>query len=113
MNARFLKRLQRRRLRVSQSRFRAALGKSPAPAAACANQQELDSAAVNPVANRRDLLARAQFAKLRQSNKPFRSSTLPGLEAHHTRVPDAPAPAKSKSWFQIAQDQKCPSRDSR
>jgi hypothetical protein len=65
MNSSFLKRLQRRRLCMGQSRFRAALGKSPAPAATRANQQELDSTLAHPVANRGHLLAFAQFAKLR------------------------------------------------
>src|SRR5580658_2119549 len=70
VNSRLLESFKRRRLGVSQPRFRAALGKSPAPAAPCANQQELDAAVAYPVANRRNLLAFAHLAKLRQSNEP-------------------------------------------
>jgi hypothetical protein len=97
MNPRFLESFKRRRLGVSQPRFRAALGKSPAPAPAGPNQQEFDSTVVNPIANRGHLLALAQSAKLRQSNKPLRSSIPPGNEAHHIRVPDAPAPCQEHS----------------
>ena len=62
MHSRFLERLQRGRLGVGQSRFSAALGKSPPPAAASPNQQELDLSTTHPIANRGHLLAFTRFA---------------------------------------------------
>ncbi len=89
MNSRFLKRLKRCRLGVGESRFRAALGKSPTPAAARANQKKLDGTVADPEANRRHLLALAQFAKLRQSYEAVRGPTLSGSCTHRIRVHDA------------------------
>ncbi|MFZ0771979.1 MAG: hypothetical protein WAN08_11200 [Candidatus Sulfotelmatobacter sp.] len=68
MNSSFLEGFKSGGLSVSQPRLGAALGKRPASAAAGLDQQELDHSAADPVANRSDLLALADFAKLRQSN---------------------------------------------
>jgi hypothetical protein len=62
MNSSFLERLKCRSLGVGQSRFGAALGESPAPAAASPNQQELDLTTTHPIANRGHLFAFTQFA---------------------------------------------------
>ncbi len=69
MNPRFLERLECSGLSVRQPWFRAALGKSPAPAAAGLNQQEFDLASAHAIADRCHLFAFAQLAKLRQSNE--------------------------------------------
>jgi hypothetical protein len=65
MNSCFLEGLQRCRLGVGQPRFSAALGESPASAAARANQQELDAAAADPIANRGDVFTLPNFPKMR------------------------------------------------
>ena len=87
MNSCLLKGLQRRRLGMGQPRFRTPLWKRPPPAAPGPNQQELDSTAAHPVANRSDLLACAQFAKVRQSDKLRRCRI--GPISHRNRVHDA------------------------
>ena len=69
MNSRFFEGLERRSLGVGQPRFGAALGKSPAPAAARANQQKFDTAAAGPIANRGDLFTLPYFPKMRQPNE--------------------------------------------
>ena len=68
MNPRFLEGFNRRCLSMGESRLRAALGEYPTSAAAGLNQQELDGAPAESIANRGDLFAFARFAKLRKSN---------------------------------------------
>lgn len=64
VHARFFGGFQCRRLGVGESRFRAALGKGPTPAAPGLDQKEFDVTAAHPVANRRNLFASAQLSKL-------------------------------------------------
>src|SRR5579871_3862678 len=63
VNPRFLEGLQRRRLRMRQSRLRAAFGESPAAAASGLNQQKFHGIAPHPVTNRSYLLVLAQLAQ--------------------------------------------------
>ena len=70
MNSRFFERFECGRLGVSQARFSAALGKSPSPTTTGLDKQKLDAIAANPVADRRNLFAIAQSAKLRQPDEP-------------------------------------------
>ena len=69
MNPCFLEGFQRRSLSVSKTGLRTALGEGPAPAAARANQEELDVSAADAVANRSHLLAFAQFSEVRQAHE--------------------------------------------
>jgi hypothetical protein len=61
MNSRFFESLQGSRLSVGQTWFDPTLGESPA-AAAGPNQKKFNGAGADPVANRSDLFAFAQFA---------------------------------------------------
>ena len=68
MNPRLLEGFNRRRLSVGEPRFRAPFRKYPTAAAAGFDQQELDRASADPVADRSDLFALARFDYLRKSN---------------------------------------------
>jgi hypothetical protein len=70
MNSRFLERFECGRLGVGQGRFSATFGKSPSSPSASLDQQELNAIITNAVADRRNLFAIGQFAKLRQPDKP-------------------------------------------
>ena len=72
MNSRLLECFNRRRLSVGEPRFRAPFREYPTPAAAGFDQQELDRASADPVADRSDLFALAYFDYLRKSNPPRR-----------------------------------------
>src|SRR5271169_2773680 len=86
MNSSLLERFQRCCLGMGQPRFGAALGKSPPPAATSLDQQELDARPAHPVADRSDLFAFAQFAKLRQSNEPGGWLTRPSRRPHNRQI---------------------------
>jgi hypothetical protein len=68
MNPRLLECFNRRRLSVGEPRFCAPFREYPTPAAAGFDQQELDRASADPVADRSDLFALAYFDYLRKSN---------------------------------------------
>ncbi len=63
MNPSFFERFECSCLSMGESRFGAAFGEGPAFAVACLDQQELDSATTDPVANRGDLFAFTILAK--------------------------------------------------
>jgi len=69
MHPGLLESFQGSRLGVGQSRFGAALGKSPAPAAGL-NQQKFDDPTSHPIANGSHLFASPQSTKVRQSYEP-------------------------------------------
>jgi hypothetical protein len=76
MNSRLLECFNRRRLSVGEPRFRAPFREYPTPPAASFDQQELDRASANPVADRSDLFALAHFDYLRKSNPPGQGLTV-------------------------------------
>lgn len=65
VNSRFLESFNRRRLSVGQAWLGATFGKGPAPAAAGLDQQKLDRSFSQPIANRCNLFAFAQFDEAR------------------------------------------------
>ena len=68
MNPRLLECFNRRRLSVGEPRLCPPFREYPTPAAAGFDQQELDRASADPVADRSDLFALAYFDYLRKSN---------------------------------------------
>lgn len=76
MNSRLLECFNRRRLSVGEPRFRAPFREYPTPPAASFDQQELDRASADPVADRSDLFALTHFDYLRKSNPPGQGLTV-------------------------------------
>jgi hypothetical protein len=65
VNPSFLKGLERRSLRMGESRLDAAFGKRPVPAAG-PHEQEINLTRSHPVTNRSYLFTLSQFADMRQ-----------------------------------------------
>lgn len=75
MNSRFFEGLERRRLRVSETRFGAALRKNP-PSTSSSHKKKLNRSIAHPVTHGGHLLRSHKSAKLPQRDKPRECKAL-------------------------------------